>query len=154
MGIHVNGQFDTKSFKNKVFPATVHVYAPGEHVGFIENSNKTVKERMRSVVHGLPYAQVPRIVVISLVQHVLGHLNHEKKQGRSMSPTAIVTGRGKRDFSKNKIKFGAYAQVWGGNTNTLKACSVGCIELHSLNEEGGYHFLSLKTGQVMKSNQC
>ena len=153
VGIHVDGQFDTESFKNKVIPTTVYVYAPGEHVSFIENSNKTVKERMRSVVHGLPYDQVPRIVVISLVQHVVGHLNYEKKKGRSMSTTAIVTGRGKRDFSMNKIKFGAYAQVWGGTTNILKARSVGCIALHSLNEEGGYHFLSLKTGKVVKSDQ-
>ena len=80
-------EFDTESFKNKVFPVTVHVYAPGEHVGFIENSNKTVKERMRSVVHRLLYDQVPRIVVISLAQHVVGHLNNEKKKGRSMSPS-------------------------------------------------------------------
>ena len=153
VGVHVDGQFDSDDFKKQVFPAQVHVYSPGEHVGFIENSNKTVKERMRCVVHSLPYDEVPRIFVICLVQHVVGYLNNEKKQGRTLSPNAIVTGGGTVDFSKRKIKFGAYAHVWGGTTNTMKARSMGCIAMHALNEAGGYHFLSLTTGQLVKSNQ-
>ena len=153
VGVHVDGPFDTEDFKKTIFPAKVHVYSPGEHVGIIEHSNKTVKERLRCIVHSLPYNQLPRIVIICMIQHVVYHLNHEKKQGKVLCPNEIITGGGSIDFSKKKIKFGGYAQVWGGTTNTMKERSLGCIAMHRLNDEGGYHFLSLNSGHIVKSNQ-
>ena len=88
-----------------------------------------------------------------MIQHVLYHLNHEKTQGKALCPNEIITGGGSVDFSKKKIKFGGYAQVWGGTTNTMKERSLGCIAMHRLNDEGGYHFLSLTSGHIVKSNQ-
>ena len=91
------------------------------------------------------YDEIPWIIVICMAQHVLRLLNNRNKQGKSLPPKATVTGGGTVDFSK-KIKFGGYAQVWGGTTNTMKERSLGCIAIHALNEEDGNHFLSLTSG--------
>ena len=44
------------------------------------------------------------------------------------------------------IDFGSYNQVHTGANNTTKSIMVGAIYLRSSGECGGYHFMSLATG--------
>ena len=64
-----------------------------------------------------------------------------------MSPAAIVLGSPKPDYTKLKITFGAYAQVYDSTTNTTKSRSIGAVALKPSNKRGSYYFMSLSTGK-------
>ena len=65
----------------------------------------------------------------------------------NLIPAAIILGSPNQDYNKLKITFGAYAQVYIGNTNSTKQGTVGVIALIPANESGGYYFMSLATGK-------
>jgi hypothetical protein len=75
----------------------------------------------------------------------------------TMSPaTSIVTGVGTPDYNCMRIEFGAYAQVFEGNSpsNTLRARSLGALALTPTgNAQGDYFFLSLATGSRLSRRQ-
>ena len=48
--IHGDNEFNNKSLIDALEPVSFHVHAKGEHVGFIENGVKTVKEKDKGVV--------------------------------------------------------------------------------------------------------
>ena len=62
-----------------------------------------------------------------------------------LNPAAIILGSPNTYYNKIKIKFGAYAQVYIGTTNSTKQRTVGEIALIPENERGGYYFMSLST---------
>ena len=62
-----------------------------------------------------------------------------------LSPAAIILGSPNPDHNKLRIKFGAYAQVYRGNTNITKWITVGAIALIPENERDGYYFMYLAT---------
>ena len=45
--MHCDNELNNKSLKDALEPINVHVYAKGEHVRFIENGVKTVKEKTK-----------------------------------------------------------------------------------------------------------
>ena len=55
----------------------------------------------------------------------------------NLSLASIILGFPNPDYNKLKIKFGAYAQVYIGNTNSTKQRTVGAIALIPANEGGG-----------------
>ena len=57
-GVHVDNQFDFPLIEDAVKPANLVPYAAREHVRTIERRNRTVKERMRSLVAGVPFILV------------------------------------------------------------------------------------------------
>ena len=56
----------------------------------------------------------------------------------NFSPMVIIIGSPNPDYSKPKIKFGAYAQVYIGTTKSTKQRTVGTISLIPANERGVY----------------
>ena len=62
------------------------------------------------------------------------------------SPAAIILGSPNPYYNEPKIKFGAYAQVYIGTTNSTKKRTLGSIALIPENEKGVYYFMSLATG--------
>ena len=61
--IHVDGQFANEAFENAVQTARLIKYSAREHVSVAERRNRTIKERMRSLVAVLPYEQLPKLLV-------------------------------------------------------------------------------------------
>ena len=55
--IHGDNESNNQSLIDTLEPVNVHVYAYGEHVGFIENGVKTVKERTRAMCNLVPYTR-------------------------------------------------------------------------------------------------
>ena len=55
--IHGDNEFNNKSLIDALEPVNLYVYAKGEHVGFIENGVKTVKERTRALCNLVPYTK-------------------------------------------------------------------------------------------------
>jgi hypothetical protein len=120
---------------------------PEEHVGEVERSIRTIKERVRSTVHGLPYTQLPKLMVKQLVIFVIDCLNQfPANEGVSdvMSPHTILTGRSNPDFNNFRIEFGAYAQIYEPGdiaTNSMRSRTSGAVVLSSTgNTQGHMHF--------------
>jgi hypothetical protein len=148
--IHADNEFEC--IRENLLPIDMHIVPADSHVGEIERSIRTLKERIRSTVHGLPFKRLPKLLVKELTKHGVQCLNRFPwKNGISQdtSPSSIVTGKPTPDFNNMRIEFGAYAQVFEDNdpTNMNKSRSVGAIALTAMgNDSGDYYFMSLATG--------
>ena len=148
--IHADIEFEC--IRPDVLPIDMHIVPADSHVGEIERSIRTLKERIRSTVHGLPFKRLPKLMIKELTKHGVQCLNRfpwKNGVSQDMSPHSIVTGKPTPDYNNMRIEFGAYAQVFEDNdpTNTNKSRSVGAIALTATgNDSGDYFFLSLATG--------
>jgi hypothetical protein len=134
--------------------------AADSHVGEVERSIRTIKERSRSTVHGLPYKRLPRLMVNELVKHSVTCLNQipaDDGVSDTLSPNTIMTGKPNPDYNYMTLEFGMYVQVYEPTTfssNTLRSSTTGAISLgHTGNKQGDYYFLSLITGRRLSRHQ-
>ena len=152
--VHGDNEFNFPGFERAIRPSLLHKYAKNEHVGFIENCNKVIKERSRAIVNGLPYKRYPKLMIISLVEHVTDMLDSfpsKESISKHMSPATIVEGRSKLDLSQKRLPYGTYAQVWIGTKNNMTERTVPGIALRASNSKGGMYFMSLYTGKRLNS---
>ena len=87
-----------------------------------------------------------------MVQDMINCLNMLPSKNRissELSPAAIILGSPNKYYNKLRITFGAYAQVYIGNTNSKKQKKVVAIALIPENERGGYYFMYLATGKQL-----
>ena len=54
------------------------------------------------------------------VTEMLNWFSALEKKCCTVLPAMFIDGYDKLDLSNNQIHFGGYAQIWVGNTNTLK----------------------------------
>jgi hypothetical protein len=98
----------------------------------------------------MPYKRITKLLLSSLVEYVIECLNDfPGKNGvsKTLSPAAIILGRGKRNCANLTIVPGAYAEIKEPTTNNMKYRSTGAIALKPSNDSGGYFFQSLTTGR-------
>ena len=128
----------------------LHIYGREEHVGFIERSVQTIKERFRSTCSAMPFLRITILMVRSLVEGITNALNaFPFKNGitDTISPAAILEGKPKMDLQRQVIVFGSYALVYTWTTNTNKPRAVPAIALRRSNNTGGHYFMSLHSGR-------
>jgi hypothetical protein len=129
------------------------------HVGEVERSIRTIKERVRAVLHSLPFRRVPILLIRRAVVDVNRLLNlFPSASGAStaLSPAAIVTGAGRPDYKFFTLEFGSYVQVFDdfSPTNTPRARTMGALALDPChNTRGAYNFLSLSTGALISRHR-
>ena len=70
---------------------------------------------------------------------------------QNVSLRTIVDGRGTIDYSVKSINFGSFAYIHTTTDNTMKTRSIPEVALHRSNNNGGYFFLNLETGERMHS---
>jgi hypothetical protein len=124
------------------------------HVGKVKRSVRTIKERLRSCVHGLPFKHLPKLPIKHMVVNVVLCLNQFPwKLGilETMSPAGIVSCTAMPDFTTMHLKeFGSYVQMSEDNTpsnSTPRACSMGSIALNPTGDaQGNYYYMPLATG--------
>jgi hypothetical protein len=83
-------------------PINLSLVAADGHVGKVERSIQTIKERNRSTVHGPPFACIPRLVVREIVKHSLTCLNRLPADDGvldTLSPLTILTGKTNPNFN-------------------------------------------------------
>ena len=73
--IHGDNKFNNQSLIDTLEPINVHVYAKGEHIGFIENGVKTVKERTRKMCNLVPYTRYTVLMKQSVVEMATEMIN-------------------------------------------------------------------------------
>jgi hypothetical protein len=148
--VHADNEFEC--IRTSIGPVAMDIVPADSHVGEIERSNRTLKERTRTCVHGLPFKRLPKLMVAHIVKNAVTCLNQFPwKHGisQTMSPDTIMTGKPPPDFTKMRLEFGSYVQVFEDNdpSNTIKARSTGAIALSPTgNAHGDYFFMSLATG--------
>ena len=94
--IHGDNEFNIQSLRVFLQPINLHIYAKEEHVEFIENSIKTIKERARCVCHTEPYRIYMRLMMQSLVEGVIYMLNFFPSKNAisdTMGPAMLVEGK-------------------------------------------------------------
>jgi hypothetical protein len=155
----VEGDQEFNCIMHDLLPTQLNVADADDHVAEVERSIRTVKERVRCTVQGLPFRRIPRLMMRAAVEGAHKALNQfPARDGVSdvMSPLTIMTGRPGPDYNDLKIEFGSFAHVFEENdpTNTNKTRSTGAIALNATgNAQGGFHFMSLTTGKRISRQQ-
>ena len=122
-----------------------------EHVGEIERTNRTVKERCRGIFNTIPFKKLPARMIGELVFtttfwlnafHPSRHLLHK------ISPRTLLTGRTIDYNTHCKHEFGAYVQTHESTNNTMAPRTIAVLALRPTgNKQGGWFYLSLSTGR-------
>lgn len=58
---NVHGDNEFECVRTSIMPLHLHVTAPGDHVPKVERLIRTVKDRVRSTIQGLPYDKYPKM---------------------------------------------------------------------------------------------
>ena len=151
-----DNEFGSEQYINLFLPATLHICSKGEHVLIIERSIRTVKERARSAIVGLPFETVPQIMAVELLEGVERWLNAFPSgdiDGTRTSPAMIIEGRQNPRDDFPRVAYWSYTLVYIGTSNTLENRTVLAIALRESNNNGGHYFISLKTGKRIHSNK-
>ncbi len=131
-------------------------YANAEdHVPEAERNNRTIKERVRALVNGLPFKIMPRAMIRKLAMLCVKQLNmFPAKGGVSpyLSPYTIMTGKAV-DYQKElKVPFGTSVQVIKEHKphNTMEPRTIDAICLGPANnKQGGFELMALPSGRVI-----
>jgi hypothetical protein len=155
----IEGDREFNCIVNDILPITLNVADADDHVHEVERSIRTIKERTRCTIQGLPFRRIPKLMMRAAVEGAHKTLNQfPVKNGASdvLSPLTIMTGQPNPNYHDLKIEFGAYVQVFEDNdpTNTVRTRTTGAIALTPTgNAQGGYYFLSLTTGRRLSRQQ-
>ena len=106
----------------------------------------------------LPFAQVPKNVIIYMVFNATIAMNLFPRKGGSdyYSPQAIMSDRGVL-VQDLEIAFGSYVQVTNATVphNSLEPCTRGAIALGMMgNETGGRMLMALDTGKLIRRSHA
>lgn len=133
----------------------LNMASANEHVPMIERQIRTIKERVRSTRHSLPFKIIPVSMLVELVYFSTMWLNAFPPSGgvsENISPRWIMTGV-QFDYTKHcKLPFGSYVQAHEepSPSNTQAARTVGAICFGPTgNLQGSYKFLNLRTGRII-----
>jgi hypothetical protein len=146
-----------RPMQNDIPGAQMHCCGADEHVPDIERYIRTVKDRVRSRYNSLPFARIPRIMLIQLVKTAVFWLNSfPSADGVSdvLSPRYILTGRS-IDYKRHvQLEFGAYVQTHDEHSNDMNSRTTSAICLGPTgNVQGTHYFLSLRTGKLLRKHR-
>ena len=95
----------------------------GEHVPEAERNNRTIKDRVRTTYHQLPYKRVPKLMIKKLVLHATKMLNILLAKGgisSYLSPYTLVTCRvSPRSRPQLRLCCHFASTSWFGNINPI-----------------------------------
>jgi len=98
--IHGDPEFDSDILRNSFPEKNFHIYTQGEHVGIVERSIRTIKERGRCICHELPYKRIIRLLTKYVVNNSVKWLNafpSDDGISSTLSPSNLVEGKNKAD---------------------------------------------------------
>jgi hypothetical protein len=155
----IEGDREFACISNDVLPIPINIADVDDHAAKVERSIRTIKERTRCLIQGLPYKRIPRVMIRAAIENANKVMNQFPAQSgvpATLSPLTIMTGKPTPDYNDMKIEFGAYAQVFKENqiTNTPITRTTGAIALTPTgNAQGGQFFMSLTTGRKLSRRQ-
>jgi len=147
----VHGDPEFQNMSNSFRPANFIITGKNDHVPEVERSIRTIKERCRSTVHGLPFPYYTKLMISCLVYEscrLLNILPTTSSVSRTVSPLSIVCGILPPSFDSFSISFGTYVQTHDNPSisNTNVARTTGAIALRPVSHQQNWYFMSLLTG--------
>lgn len=142
-----------------MLPTRLNIVDADDHVHEVERSIRTIKERIRCTIHGLPFRRIPKTLVRAITENSVKMLNQfPSRNGVSnhISPLTIMTGVPLPDYNTMTLELGTYVQIYEPSdiTNTMRTRETAAITLTPTgNAQGGYWFLSLVTGARLSRQQ-
>ena len=155
--IHADREFEC--IRNDILPVALNTTAADDHVGEVERSIRTIKERIRCDIHELPFRRITRVMTKELVNKATQDLNRFPPGdglSKTVSPFSIITGKPNPDYHRFKLDFGTLAMVFEENqrTNNNDTRGTEAIALTPTgNSQGSYYFMSLRTGERITREQ-
>jgi len=128
----------------------------GSHEPIVERAVRTVEERLRSVLAGLPY-RLPTGLIKHLISYVVTMINMvPRSSGCGVSAREQLTGKKVNVAKELKLPFGEYCLVKtvGNKSNNIRdeRCE-GCICIGpALNGRGTQKFWTLRTHSIISSD--
>ena len=117
-----------------------------DHIGEVKRSNRTIKADLRNLTQGLPFQRLPRLLFHEAIRFVTRSRNQFAAPdgiSKTLSPLTIITGAPPPDYSKMKLQFGSYVQVFNDNhpAHSMTSRTAGAIALSSVgNSKGDFYF--------------
>ena len=140
-----------------LLPRNITVVGSRAHVADAEVEIRTVKERVRSSTHGLPY-NAPRRLVRWQVYGAVMTYNMLLRQGQTVSSRELFTGV-KTNYSRDvRAEFGEYVQAHVSpsemNIRGTQERTVGAVALISAdNDRGTWWFMGLTRGTFFRADR-
>ena len=109
--MNMDGEFEHLHEEISLIGIYLNIVSHNEYVPKIERSEQTVKERVRAVMHTLPFKNLPRWIIIEIVKAMIFWLNAfpiNNGISKVLSPMTITTGRTIDYTMLCKIECGTY----------------------------------------------
>ncbi len=132
---------------------------PGDHCPHIERSNRTIKEGVRTLLHGLPFKYFPRLMIRKAGERVTFMLNLLPAKGGvsdHLSPRTIMTAQNLKYSRDLKYPFGCYvqAEVWTNPRNSNLPRTLDCIYFQpAQNRQEGHELMHIQTGELVTARK-
>ena len=135
--------------------AELNLSSPNEHVPEVERNIRLIKERLRSMLAGMPYGRIPTNFKRELILTCASMLNvipREAGVSNTLSPMELLTGRS-LDYKKHCVLApGTYCLVHEEHLprNSMRERATGAIAIGpTATLQGAYRFLSLRSGHII-----
>jgi hypothetical protein len=130
--IHADKEFTCITLD--MLPSRLNIVDADDHVHEVERSIRTIKERIRCTIHGLPFRRLPKILVRAITENSVKMLNQfPSRNGVSnhISPLTIMTGVPLPDYNTMTLELGTYVQIYEPSdiTNTTRTRETAAITL-------------------------
>ena len=128
---------------------------PGDHCPHVERNNQTVKERIRAILHGLPFKYFPKQLIRAIGIKATKGLNIlPAKDGVSdrYGPHSLMTSRNLK-YSDFMFPIGSYVQADEETNprNSNEERTSDCIYLYPAdNRQDGHEVMHIQTGEIVK----
>ena len=152
---HLRGDGEFECIRNSIRPTLLHIASKGQHVPEVERSIRTIKERIRSTMHGLPYQLYPKQMLVYLVLYCIKILNMFPANdgvSKTLSPLTIMTGTPAPSYNDFPLEYGQYVQCHDdspASSNTTQSRTTGAIAVCPSNDNSGWYFYSLNSGKII-----
>ena len=131
---HANNSF--KKIEADLVSYTIHKQASGENEPTLEWNIRILKDRIRSMVHSVPYRKMPLLITdykVGQAQSMLNFFSSKTGISTTMSVRNIIKGRKILDYNPMDLKLGAYVQLFEGKKTKQRIRSVGAVALNLSN---------------------
>ena len=104
-----------------------------KHVGKIERTNQTIKERCRGILNTIPFQRLPGRMIVKLFYTAVFCFNdfHPSEDFlNNLSPSTIMTGQTIDFIQKHcRHEYSAYVQAYESSDNLMQLRMTGAIAL-------------------------
>jgi hypothetical protein len=150
--VNLDGEFGPIQALIQELGTRANLASANEHAPEAERRIRVIKERVRALRFGMPFSRLPRLMVIHMVFQCTRLLNYFPTKGGisdTISPRTLLLGETLEYKKQFRLSIGDYCQVHENDTprNSQLPRTQGAICLGaSGNTQGGYHFMSLRSG--------